>query len=336
MRLQCDLKSYRKRLLMRRLPVVLVEGPSDRRALVALIERMTGLRRGRDYLVDDAEWLKSPDGKIFGNREKVEYYCTQLTRTSVAWKIVGFVDREFREFVHNGTLDDQLNSHRVIDRMVWSRGHSVENYFLDLRVLLPCFRNLSASSDVSEAVDKFVSVFPDLLRVACALTLAGLRFGNLDLVARSLEWCHFQIVADRLGLRVDRWVRSLERKHGLDATRSNRLGRYYRGYRGYATRVSVDVMRWFIHGHIAMAAVWQGFARCLYAVNGRNKREIDGFLSTQEGVRLAQCAELWAAAAVSDGMTAPTPVVEMLYSAWTQLRGREGLTALGGTQKHAG
>lgn len=76
-------------------------------------------------------------------RERVEYVCAKALNTPEARKLVGFVDREFREFEQGDTLRDLLDGHQTVGRVVWSRGHSIENYNLDGYILRQSLRNHS-------------------------------------------------------------------------------------------------------------------------------------------------------------------------------------------------
>jgi hypothetical protein len=131
MMIQYTPAEFRNFLMMSHDKHLLVEGIDDKIAFKLLFEELSGKH---DIKIDTAERLINFERPL-GNREKVEEICRTVTGRSFADKLVGFVDREFREFEWDNDIRDNLGQHKVDGRLVWSRGHSIENYFFDFIIL---------------------------------------------------------------------------------------------------------------------------------------------------------------------------------------------------------
>ncbi len=77
----------------------------------------------KNIIIDTAEGIK---GEL-GNRAKIEKICELVAQESsnVSNRVLGFVDREFREFEYNNELNDNIKTHKINNRLIWSRGHSI-------------------------------------------------------------------------------------------------------------------------------------------------------------------------------------------------------------------
>jgi len=96
--------------------------------------------------------------KVAGNRREIEYICKKADEINFTGLLVGYVDREFREFyVTIDSVSDNCQFQNRISRILWSRGHSIENYFFDVNVLHDGLRDYGISPEyqVSEALELF-------------------------------------------------------------------------------------------------------------------------------------------------------------------------------------
>lgn len=122
-------------------------------------------------LVDSAEHLiKGNQSSDFSNnRQKVEAIAHSICQKNYASGFVGFVDRELYKFQwdceSNLELQDVLNSHEVVQRLVFSRGHSIENYVFDLSILCEALEYLSTTVYANSAIQLFKTVFSANLRI---------------------------------------------------------------------------------------------------------------------------------------------------------------------------
>src|SRR5260370_11118535 len=164
---------------------LLLEGKSDRRLFLELFESLVKSGRSRDGFattdIETAEALLSSETPM-GNREKVEQVSAAIGATDYAVRFAGFVDREFRGFELQDTILDTVGGHKVSGRLVWSRGHSVENYGFRYSLMREVFKIFTGSDQYGSALLLFESVFDSTLRSACAAAFAGLDLDKLHLV----------------------------------------------------------------------------------------------------------------------------------------------------------
>src|SRR5579864_2007905 len=104
---------YRNMVKMSKFKYILVEGRDDIIALKYLMQELFG--KLSDIQIHGAHQIRF--GSDIGNRERVENIAKSLKDEKHAKRFVGFVDREFREFNLNGTIEDLLGRHNIIDRL---------------------------------------------------------------------------------------------------------------------------------------------------------------------------------------------------------------------------
>jgi len=301
---------------MTRNRVLLVEGDKDRRAFRRLIRAIAPCdsRVSLDVDIDTADILRSPKGRSLGNREKIEAFCEQLKDKHIADKFVGFVDREFREFYldGNGPMQDLLTGHFVHERLVWSRGHSIENYFFDLDILREAFQLFADSESSHSALETFRRVFGPSLFLACAASLAANDTGFLTLVAGSIDWKIIQLSKDSVAIDVAQWKDRLVNDRGATECIADQIIDRYNYWHSRAAVSQPQTVRWLCQGHIGFRMIWAVYARCLYEASGRTERETVDVLRADEKVRFCACAEFWAKRTTGGGVPYPSAVLAML------------------------
>jgi hypothetical protein len=111
---------YQNYLKMDKNKHLLVEGREDSGFFRILFEEFFGANWQDlyDVVIDKAESLISSAGRAAGNREKIEEICNSFSEDN----LVGFVDREFRNFEMADDLIDQIRDHYHANSLVWSRG----------------------------------------------------------------------------------------------------------------------------------------------------------------------------------------------------------------------
>ena len=170
---------------------LLVEGPSDKMLFKLLLDevlRHTSQQFSRDDIdIDSAEDFIQFDEPL-GNRAKVEAICQDVNLASYADKLVGFVDREFRDFERDPELQDTLGAHKVSGRLVWSRGHSIENYLFDFGTLREPLRDFSPTPYFDVALCTFELLLKPAVHLACALSLVGDDLQKFNRIKASVDW----------------------------------------------------------------------------------------------------------------------------------------------------
>ena len=140
--------------------------------ILALFEELLGTEWRDVYNIEIDKAENSISGP--GNRQAIENVVKLVSKTDLRDKLVGFVDREFRNFNwDNGVLIDQIKKHFIDDRILWTRGHSTENYFLDENILRIPFRDVSGEI-FQKAYDMFRKDLNSYMRIACKISLTSL------------------------------------------------------------------------------------------------------------------------------------------------------------------
>ena len=139
---------------MSSLPQILLEGSQDKVFFLRMCEATNSVEHdavgGQSHcIITTAEELMSEVSGV-GNRTKVERVCELIAAWPFQRRFIGFVDREFREFTFSEIVGDGLRSHRCKDRLVWSRGHSIENYLFDFRVIRESLCDFSPNQQIAE------------------------------------------------------------------------------------------------------------------------------------------------------------------------------------------
>jgi hypothetical protein len=193
---------------------LLVEGRDDKRLFLVLLAAHFDIETRNRIWIDCAQDLVDFD-QVYENRDKVEQICWEIQLEPYAENFAGFVDREFREFEFLPCFQDNLKCHRVSGRLVWSRGHSVENYFLDYS----CVEDILVSHlpDISNQMADLLrrllgEQFETLVRIACAISLTGKETHRLRQIRESINAQILKMAESRVTIDPDSWKRSLAAK----------------------------------------------------------------------------------------------------------------------------
>ena len=146
--------------------------------------------------------LSSPK-KQMGNREKIELVCKLIAKSGQKDKLIGFVDREFRKFILNKNLSDQFTKHFVGQNIVWSRGHSIENYLFEFETMKDPFASLSTTSFYRKAQDCFEENFECIVQIACAASLSAKEIKNFGILKGHISWDLFKFEENLISLDYD-------------------------------------------------------------------------------------------------------------------------------------
>jgi hypothetical protein len=303
-----DVAAYIMKLRITNTPVLLVEGSNDKRAFLRLLEHFNHSQVGtitNKLVIDTAEMLKSPPP---GNRAKVETVCANLGANEDFNHFVAFVDRELREFSVD-ELEDAIGDHRVVGRLVWSRGHSMENYFFDPEVFREAALSTTVIDGFAEAIDAYRANFHSALRIACSVSLAALEHDALRYAAGAI---HMDVVSNgEVGaiLDVERWEINL-----LKSTRSNRelVSSIVESFEIWERRLAeadLEFLRWMSHGHIGLTVLWKVLCMCLLNMDPRERQALTR--AGEEAVR-SNVQEKWARRAAAAEAFYPDIVFSML------------------------
>lgn len=313
MGLPYNINSYRMKVRITQRPLLLVEGMSDKLTFQTLIDE-AGQRNHelkRDIDIDTAEMIESPADEILGNREKIEEVCRGLVGDKAVQQFVAFVDREFREFSEGETIVDMISGHRIDGHVVWSKGHSLENYYFDFVTLRQAFRTVSETGKFTQALDKFERIFGSALLCSCAVGLAGRDVGNIEIARTSINWETISITSNSVSVDQVRWAESLRRKR-YDRESIEHLIRCYIEWVHRLSSVDLNTVRWLCHGHVGLSVLWAIYGHCVFEVSGDDRHEVQKILKEKAGLRAKVCVEAWVQKALDGNTDFPQPVMEAL------------------------
>src|SRR5437667_7891597 len=238
---------------------LLVEGRSDKRLFQAffyeLFNKVAQATSIDNIIINSAEDLIQIDSSL-GNRQKVELVCKSIQGTPLASKLIGFVDREFREFNISGVPEDKLSKHNKIDGVIWSRGHSIENYCFDFSILHSPLREHSDIDRFGLALGLFKKIFDSALSLACAISLAAEELGKLQRVCGRIKWQAIEINLAEVKLRLDILKHELVNrpsKGGLTEEENDLLIECIGKWLRRIEEIDLSCVRWLCHGHIGMS-----------------------------------------------------------------------------------
>jgi hypothetical protein len=313
--LRFTMADYRNMVTMSSKKRLLVEGPSDKRVFTMLFRYLGVSNTSVD--IDAAELLIDLGNEPKGNGEKVEAVCRSIASHPFSDRLAGFVDREYREFTHDTDLSDRLGKHAIDGRIVYSRGHSIENYFFSSEILKEPLRTFSVTEHFDSALDLFDTVVLQALSIACAIGLSARDNGLLRPVRDSLRWDLFGVSDRILSFDHARWARSLSDRIRLDTQRVDSLMDSFSTWSPIARRSDPEVIRWMCDGHLGLSAIWAVYGACVAAVCAESgspdiHREVVRVLKAEESVRFNACAESWARRAPASAALYPLEVLVLL------------------------
>ena len=282
--LQLTPEEYVTNITMSRDRFLLLEG-SDDKAFFILVRNF--LRKNasqiseeklhslKNIIIGTAEEIK---GQL-GNRAKIEKICDLITQESsnVKNRFLGFVDREFREFEYDNELKDNLKTHKINNRLIWSKGHSIENYFFEISTLKEAFNDYLVSDFYLEAFDMFESKFAHTLRIACALSLAGLSENLLkvieDFLEKSLDWQCIDITSTSVKINLEEWEKILDKNFKLNQLQIKKLFKKFETYLNITNQCDLETLRCLCHGHIGFNFMFFVYGKCLYLTASSDQRK---------------------------------------------------------------
>lgn len=307
--LKYTIAGFRNVLKMSTKKRLLVEGTMDKIAFLLLLEELHGKH---SISVHSAESIQA----ALANREKVEQTCLSVSGLSYADRLVGFADREFREFEWLCDFIDHLGKHKVLNRLVWSRGHSIENYCFDFTLFHEAFRGYTEY--FLEALERFETHFEQTLRLACAASLAGKDFGNrLVLVKNSVNWEIIETTPSTLTLDCDKWEERLHKIQKLPTLQAKQLVDSFKSWQKKVERADFEIIRWLCHGHIGLAFILEVYYRCVFDVcagltEKERKTQIKRVRSAGYDSKLSDTLKYWSRQAKEELCEYPKEVLDLL------------------------
>ncbi len=189
-----------------------------------------------------------------------------------------------------------------MDRLVWSRGHSIENYLLDFDVFRKPLSDFSLDGSIAQtALECLRENFPMIISTACALGLAAYRLGQLPLVRRTIHWEPIELSASVILWNTDCWKAALARHSNLSADTIENLASQFAHWLDVAQASSPTEVRWACDGHIGLRFVWYTYAKAVYAISQAENsdrpgpaKQRDKVAGVGDSIKLNHLARHWA------------------------------------------
>lgn len=273
-----SLDSYLTLINMSTKTRLLVEGRSDRIHLTNLLNEIGPTNKIK---IDTARDLRGVDQQTSkNNRAKIEYVSS---RVGAKDNIYFLCDREFREFIVNvnDQVYDNLPEHYNDNSMFWTLGHSLENYFFTIDVLIDAFRYLCFSEYKSGAIEKLRSSIDVCFQIIASITMAARDMDKSTYPLAVIKWLDFKFENGQLRLKTYEEA-SCERGdlnehlYALINTYSSAMSKT-----DYVTNSRIS------RGHTGVIILQRVFSACLYEV-GKKDNEVAARESANEFSSLAE------------------------------------------------
>lgn len=272
-------------------------------------------------LVDSAENLIKGNESIpfYNNRQKVEFIANSIYGKQYADGFIGFTDRELHKFEWDcdyiSELQDLLNSHDVLQRLVLSRGHSIENYIFDLSILCEVLECLSTTVYANESIDLFKENFPTSLRIACSIGLAATKAQILSKTKSTLDYNLLELSpSTKVVFKFEDWVHKLADR-GISIPQQQALRLHYNVYNQQVERASMSIVRWICHGHIGFDFLKALYERCIIetcpTIQDKHK-ELSGISWVAKDKLFYSFINSWIKKALQDQCEYPRDIFELL------------------------
>ena len=306
---------------------LLVEGKSDKTAFSYFFDELYRFKEQsiprKKIDIDSVEGIVNVG--VFSNREKVEKICEEFQKNLDERdenNLVGFVDREFRGFEKNDSIKDNINCHYVADKIVWSRGHSIENYYFELEILREPFRVHTDIDYFTSALERFENILDPTLQIACALSLVSEEMKKINQIQKVLSW--EMIILDRSNIEINllKLQKSLLERHIFSEAEIEQFLKRYKFWLNKVSSTKKDYVRWMTHGHISIRLIWFVYASCVFASisdkgHGGARSEASKVLKLSEEERFRSCANTWTHKALEKRCGYPEEVFLLLGLSFT-------------------
>ncbi|HEY9296055.1 MAG TPA: DUF4435 domain-containing protein [Phormidium sp.] len=303
---------------------ILVEGRDDKYLIEKLwddFSSQSSFNNLNKILVDSAENLIKGEqtNQFLNNRQKVEFIASSVIGQSYAESFVGFVDRELYKFEWDydtsAELQDSLNTHEVIQRLVLSRGHSIENYVFDFSILCEVLEVFSNTVYARQAIELFKETFQSSLREACSIGLAATKAQVLSKSNSTIDWKILEIASPvEVSFKFDEWIQRLIGR-GISSTQERNLRLYYPMYKEQVSKASISLIRWICHGHTGYDFLRAIYERCIFDVcpNTQDKaKELSGISWVAKDKLLYSFINSWIKKRLQEQFEYPVAIFELL------------------------
>ena len=327
--LQVSYQAFVNRVKMSRKPHILLEGTQDKRFFDSFSLTIAGREGGTEGttslprpVITTAESIKS-DIPGEGNRYKVEKASELVGSHSFGYRFVGFVDREFRKFALDDRVEDKLKTQRRQGRLVWSRGHSIENYLFDFDTVRTPLRVCTPDPEIAQnALGILRANFGEIINIACSLGLAARDLGQLESVRRTISWDITVLSGPDVQWDIEKWKLALKRDARLDSQTIDSLVQNFERWLGIVRTSNQADVKWACDAHTGYRLIWQGYASivnhvCLTQQDtvGKASNQRSAILGVNDAIKFNQLVESWISEMSPSAVDTPALCFKMVGAA---------------------
>jgi hypothetical protein len=230
-----------------------------------------------------------------GNRTKIEYIHKNVRNLPQYTNLVFFADREFDNFVLSlkEEIKDEADRYKSDGSLIWSRGHSIENYLFDFTVLRQPLRILSDIKLFNDAIKIFEDNFYSTIHLASAVTIALKECKKIQALEKIIDWELIDIDISTVNLRIADWEKRMsdrgekdERGKTIRKFSNEEINEVINSYQNWNKKlkddnVDIDLLRWICHGHIGIQVILEVYRSCINycalnrEIKSRSNKEIN-------------------------------------------------------------
>lgn len=245
---------------------VLVEGKYDRQHINNLLSVVAPHHK---IHVDAAQYIKSNDRVINkNNRMKVESVHLGALELGIS-NVFFLCDREFRNFSIDDVVKDDLDEHYVNEKLHWTFGHSMENYFFHKDILIDAYKYLFSGENKNDAFKIFEEIIDYSFKLTAAITLASKKMDRLTFPISIITWKDFLIRDGEV------YLKEFDDLEWTDCDDNHKFYIYLKEYFAITSTSSHIICSRISRGHTAMIMLQRIFAACIF------------YASSSENIRLA-------------------------------------------------
>lgn len=268
-----DISTYSMYIKMSNQKHILVEGKYDKVFLSILIDELISKNKFKDSRIidtleiDTAEIIENKT-TVLSNREKVELAASKLKQEIN--KFSGFCDREFRKYHFSDKIVDLKKTYKIKNNLLWTRGHSIENYFFDLNILRNSFRAITKCHNFNKAFEIFEHNFFFLLDLISSISIAFTsRPEFIKHTIALIDYDIFSITTKGIAINKLSFVNRLTKKN-ISKKAAEEFYQDIQDNLLVANNSNSKVLRWFIHSHLTIRMFRTFFAKCLFEIHHKS------------------------------------------------------------------
>ncbi|MDY7002892.1 MAG: DUF4435 domain-containing protein [Cyanobacteriota bacterium] len=297
---------------------ILVEGKNDKyfieRILYYLANKIDKPELKEQVRVDSAESLIKADSGTGSNKEKVEEIANSVVDKPYSQRFIAFIDRELYlfdwDYEKTQILQDNFPGHNIEERIIRTRGHSLENYLFELALVSNFFDINTTIPNPQTATNLFRQIFKSVIYSACTIGLAATKSSLLQRIESGVPWRNFiELTSGEIFFLLEDWLIFLTDKRGIPEGKILEIKQNYKIYIQPINQTSFEVVKWLCHGHIGYDFLREAYIKCVMQVN----KEADSNVNwTTKDKMFQQLINYWVQEILSNNRIYFQEIFEML------------------------